>query len=212
VPAHPRHDPIRLTDGAFYGADPHPHLRWMREHAPVYWDAAGQVWGITRYDDVFALERDTQTWRSSGGIRPDQPGMPYMIDMDDPAHRKRRALVSKGFTPRRVLEREGRLREVSIELLERAKARGRFDFVHDVAAWLPLIAIGEIIGVDPADHERIFEAFQRGGRQARSEGTGLGLTLSKRIVELHGGRIWVSSRPGAGSTFGFAVPVRQAPA
>ncbi len=65
------------------------------------------------------------------------------------------------------------------------------------------------IGIDPADHERIFEAFQRGGREARSEGTGLGLTLSRRIVELHGGRIWVSSRPGAGSTFGFAVPVRQ---
>jgi signal transduction histidine kinase/CheY-like chemotaxis protein len=66
------------------------------------------------------------------------------------------------------------------------------------------------IGIDAADHERIFEAFQRGGREARSEGTGLGLTLSKRIVELHGGRIWMSSRPGAGSTFGFAVPVRQA--
>jgi signal transduction histidine kinase/CheY-like chemotaxis protein len=65
------------------------------------------------------------------------------------------------------------------------------------------------IGIDAGDHERIFEAFQRGGREARSEGTGLGLTLSKRIVELHGGRIWMSSRRGAGSTFGFAVPVRQ---
>ena len=65
------------------------------------------------------------------------------------------------------------------------------------------------IGIDAGDHERIFEAFQRGGREARSEGTGLGLTLSKRIVELHGGRIWMTSSPGAGSTFGFAVPVRQ---
>ena len=65
------------------------------------------------------------------------------------------------------------------------------------------------IGVDPGDHERIFEAFQRGGREARSEGTGLGLTLSKRIVELHGGRVWMTSRLGEGSTFGFAVPVGQ---
>ena len=65
------------------------------------------------------------------------------------------------------------------------------------------------IGIDAADHERIFEAFQRGGREARSEGTGLGLTLSKRIVELHGGRIWMASRLGAGSTFGFAVPVGE---
>jgi signal transduction histidine kinase/CheY-like chemotaxis protein len=64
------------------------------------------------------------------------------------------------------------------------------------------------IGIEEGDHERIFEAFQRGGREAPSEGTGLGLTLSKRIVELHGGRIWMTSRPGEGSTFAFAVPVR----
>ena len=90
---HPVNQAIRLTDGTFYGADPHPHLRWMRENAPVYWDAAGEVWGIARYEDVLAVSRDPQTWRTSGGIRPDSPAMSYMIDMDDPDHRKRRALV-----------------------------------------------------------------------------------------------------------------------
>ena len=65
------------------------------------------------------------------------------------------------------------------------------------------------IGIAEADRERIFEAFQRGGRQAPAEGTGLGLTLSRRIVELHGGRLWMTSRQGAGSTFSFAVPVRR---
>ena len=70
------------------------------------------------------------------------------------------------------------------------------------------------IGIAEGEQERIFEAFQRGGRTARSgsEGTGLGLTLSKRIVELHGGRIWMTSRLGAGSTFAFALPLRDAPA
>ena len=65
------------------------------------------------------------------------------------------------------------------------------------------------IGIPKDEHERIFEAFQRGGRspQASAEGTGLGLTLSKRIVELHGGELWMTSRPDAGSTFGFAIPV-----
>jgi cytochrome P450 family 142 subfamily A polypeptide 1 len=150
-------DAIRLTDGVFYGNDPHPHLRWMRENAPVYWDEAGQVWGITRYDDVIALSKDPQTWRSSGGIRPDNPAMPYMIDMDDPDHRKRRALVSKGFSPRRVLDHEPRIRQISADLIERARARGRFDFVSDVAAWLPLIVIGDMLGVDPADHARLLE-------------------------------------------------------
>lgn len=63
------------------------------------------------------------------------------------------------------------------------------------------------IGIPPEDHERIFESFQQGSWPAPSaEGTGLGLTLSKRIVELHGGRIWLDSEVGAGSTFGFAIP------
>jgi len=152
---HPVDPAIRLTDGIFYAADPHAHFRWMREQAPVYWDVAGEVWGITRYEDVVALSRDTATWRNSGGIRPDSPAMQYMIDMDDPDHRKRRALVNKGFTPRRVQEREARIREIAVDLVERAKARGRFDFVHDVAAWLPLVVIGDMLGVEPADHARL---------------------------------------------------------
>ena len=63
------------------------------------------------------------------------------------------------------------------------------------------------VGIAPEDQGRIFEAFQRGDRRASTEGTGLGLTLSKRFVELHGGRLWVESRLGEGSTFGFAIPV-----
>jgi len=63
-------------------------------------------------------------------------------------------------------------------------------------------------GIPEAEHEAIFEAFQRGGRGARetTEGTGLGLTLSRRIVDLHGGRLWMDSRVGEGSTFAFSVP------
>jgi len=64
------------------------------------------------------------------------------------------------------------------------------------------------IGIAPEDQARVFEAFQRGDRQASVEGTGLGLTLSKRFVELHGGRVWVESALGLGSTFAFAIPMR----
>jgi CheY-like chemotaxis protein/anti-sigma regulatory factor (Ser/Thr protein kinase) len=66
-------------------------------------------------------------------------------------------------------------------------------------------------GVPVEDRERIFESFQQGGRGAdRAEGTGLGLTLSRRIVELHAGRMWLHTELGVGSTFGFAVPVLTA--
>ena len=64
-------------------------------------------------------------------------------------------------------------------------------------------------GVPPEDRERIFESFQQGARGApKEEGTGLGLTLCRRIVELFGGRLWLDSEVGSGSTFGFAIPLR----
>jgi signal transduction histidine kinase/ActR/RegA family two-component response regulator len=66
------------------------------------------------------------------------------------------------------------------------------------------------VGVPPADRERIFESFQQGGRgTTKEEGTGLGLTLSRRIVQLFGGRMWLESEVGTGSTFGFAIPVPE---
>lgn len=77
-----------------------------------------------------------------------------------------------------------------------------------VGAELQVTVADTGIGVPPEDRERIFESFQQGGRGApKEEGTGLGLTLSRRIVELFGGRMWLESEVGVGSTFGFSVPV-----
>jgi len=61
-------------------------------------------------------------------------------------------------------------------------------------------------GIAPEDQERIFDEFQQTDLGAQREGTGLGLALSKRLIELHGGRIWVESELGQGSTFTFALP------
>ena len=64
------------------------------------------------------------------------------------------------------------------------------------------------VGIAPEDQEAIFEEFRQVGTAARKvEGTGLGLALSKKFVELHGGRIWVESEMGAGSTFRFTLPM-----
>ena len=63
------------------------------------------------------------------------------------------------------------------------------------------------IGIAPEDQARIFEEFRQVGRERSREGTGLGLTLTKRFVELHGGRLSVESIPGKGSTFSFTLPI-----
>jgi cholest-4-en-3-one 26-monooxygenase len=145
--AHPRHPGVRLVDGRFWASDPQEELAWMRAHAPVYRDDSG-VWGITRYADVLAVSRDPATFSSRGGIRPDAPAMSHMIDLDDPEHKRRRNLVNRGFTRLRVAAREPRIREVTVGLIERARQAGELDFVMDLAAWLPLIVIGDMLGVE----------------------------------------------------------------
>jgi signal transduction histidine kinase len=69
------------------------------------------------------------------------------------------------------------------------------------------------IGIAPHDQDKIFEAFHQVGGDfaARREGTGLGLTLARRFVAMHGGRLWVESEPGKGSTFSFTLKTQPCP-
>jgi signal transduction histidine kinase len=110
---------------------------------------------------------------------------------------------------------ERRIRQVIFNLLSNAvkftPAGGAVDVsAAQVNGEVRVLVADTGPGLDPEDHERIFEEFQQteAGVEQR-EGTGLGLALSKRLVELHGGRIWVDSELGKGSTFVFTLPARS---
>lgn len=148
---HPTNPEIDFLAGEFYAADPHRHWRWCREHAPVYYDAPNEVWGITLHEDIMWIEPRPQLFSNAQGIRPDSGPLPMMISMDAPDHVRRRKLVNQGFTPRQVSRLEPSLRETVHALLDEVAERGECDFIWDLACWLPLIVIGDMMGLPPEE-------------------------------------------------------------
>jgi cytochrome P450 family 142 subfamily A polypeptide 1 len=143
---------VDLTDGNFYAErrTSREAYRWMRANQPVFRDRNGLV-GATTYQAVIDAERNPELFSNTGGIRPDTPGMPYMIDMDDPAHLLRRKLVNAGFTRKRVTEKEPSIGRLCDALIDAVCERGECDFVRDIAAPLPMALIGDMLGVLPED-------------------------------------------------------------
>jgi two-component system, NtrC family, sensor kinase len=114
-----------------------------------------------------------------------------------------------------IVADERKVKQILLNLLSNAvkftPEGGRVGVTVTTADGVVTIAVRDTgIGIGLEDQATIFEAFRQVGREdARTqEGTGLGLTLAKKFVELHGGRIWVHSQVGQGSTFSFTLPVR----
>ncbi|MBN1367750.1 MAG: HAMP domain-containing protein [Dehalococcoidales bacterium] len=110
---------------------------------------------------------------------------------------------------------EDRLRQVMINLLDNACKFTSRDGKIIIKAWesngLLNIEVQDTgTGIAIEDQQKLFQPYYRSENNAGS-GLGLGLALSKRLVELHGGQLWFTSRVGGGSTFGFSIPIRQTP-
>ncbi|PND57353.1 cytochrome P450 [Mycobacterium sp. ENV421] len=154
APAKPNVD---LTDGNFYAdGGAREAYRWMRANEPVFRDRNGLA-AATSYQAVIDAERDPETFSNTGGIRPDNPGMPYMIDMDDPGHLLRRKLVNAGFTRKRVMDKVAGIDTLCDTLIDAVCERGECDFVRDIAAPLPMAVIGDMLGVLPEERSTLLK-------------------------------------------------------
>ena len=146
-----------FTDGTFYAdGGARSAYKWMRENSPVFRDRNGLA-AATTHQAVIEAERNPELFSNTGGIRPETPGMPYMIDMDDPQHVLRRKLVNAGFTRRRVMDKIPSIGTLCDTLIDSVCEKGEPDFVRDIAAPLPMAVIGDMLGVLPEDRALLLE-------------------------------------------------------
>ena len=150
----------------------------MRESAPVFWHpqegSHGEgFWVITRHADVQEVSRQPEVFSSwergallhTGAEQDADEALAMtrmlMLNMDPPEHSQLRNIVQRAFTPRTIRALEDRLVGFANEIVDRALAKGEGDFVKDVAAELPLLAICELIGIPAEDRVKIFDLSNR---------------------------------------------------
>jgi cytochrome P450 len=142
--------------------DPYPTYARLRDEAPVYHNPEMGFWALSRHGDVMDGFRDSERVSSSHGVSldaaasgPDAHRTMSFLALDPPRHGRMRGLVSRGFTPRRVVELEPSIRALAVRYLDEAVERGSFDFIGDFAGRLPMDVISELIGVPEADRAEV---------------------------------------------------------
>ncbi len=146
--------------------DPYPYYRRLRDEAPLYHNAELNFWALSRHADVVQGFRNSTALSNKHGVSLDPVSrneqahkVMSFLALDDPGHLRLRTLVSKGFTPRRIRELEGRVTEIAVQHLDTALQSGSsdvgIDFVDDFAGKLPMDVISELMGVPAQDRARI---------------------------------------------------------
>ncbi len=155
------HDPATYAQGF-----PHEAFRELRDHHPVshhdhpVWPQG--YWALSRYADVQRVSRDSATFRNAPHPFLEQTGDDdagtslLLISMDGSDHIKHRKLVNRGFTPKRVADLTDRIRARIDHLISDVAGRDGADLVTDLALWLPLHVIADLVGVPEADRAQVF--------------------------------------------------------
>jgi hypothetical protein len=142
--------------------DPYPVYARLRDEAPVYRNEELDFWALSRHADVGAAFRDSARFSNANGVAlepsasgPDAHRTMSFLGMDPPRHGQMRALISRGFTPRRVNDLEPRVRALTVEHLEPVLAAGGGDVVGELFGRIPMDVISELLGVPTADRAEV---------------------------------------------------------
>ncbi|TMK67466.1 MAG: cytochrome P450 [Actinobacteria bacterium] len=144
-------------------ADPYPTYRRLREEAPIYYNERYDVWALSRHSDV---EKGLVDWQTFSNCRSDileiiQSGMELpsgvVLFEDPPLHSMHRGLMSRVFTPKKMNALEDKVREFCARCLDPLVGRGRFDFIADLGAEMPMQVIGMLLGIPGADQPAVRE-------------------------------------------------------
>lgn len=141
-----------IGDPAFL-ENPFPFYEMGRQMSPLFVPNMG-IWMAFKYDECLEILRDNTAWSSMGPLaqNADDP-KPSMLGSDPPRHTRLRAMVTQAFTPKMVEQLEPRLRQIAGELLDAVIDKGECDLVDTLTYPLPVIAIAEILGVEPEKRE-----------------------------------------------------------
>jgi cytochrome P450 len=156
------HDPATFAAGF-----PHETFRTLRADDPVShhdhptWPRG--YWVVARHADVQRVSRDSATFSNAPNpfldaemAEDDATMAELLISQDPPIHTKLRKLINKGFTPRRVAQLEDRVRERVDRIVGALAGRNECDLVTDIALWLPLHVIADLVGVPEDDRAQVF--------------------------------------------------------
>lgn len=135
--------------------DPYPYYRELRDEDPAHYSATAGLWVLSRFDDCIEAFTNWKLWSSErrGNLINDPPERigKTLGTTDPPRHTTARQLVNKAFTPRRVADLEEVVRRHAARIAADAAARGRVEYVHDVAAPLTAFVLGALFGMDEAE-------------------------------------------------------------
>ncbi len=141
--------------------DPYPVYRRLRDEAPAYRNERLGFWALSRYGDVLAAFKEPLLFSNAQGVSLERSSagqasaLASFLAMDPPRHDQMRALVARGFTPRRVADLEPRIRDLATQYIDRFIAGGHCDIIQDFAARLPMDVVSELLGVPASDRDML---------------------------------------------------------